>query len=42
MDMENKVLAAVGGKNITEQDVTMALMQMGQRGQNYNNPRAEP
>ncbi len=39
MDMENKVLAAVGGKNITEQDVTMALMQMGQRGQNYNNPQ---
>ncbi len=39
MDMENKVLATVGGKNITEQDVTMALMQMGQRGQNYNNPQ---
>ncbi|MBQ3176784.1 MAG: peptidylprolyl isomerase [Clostridia bacterium] len=39
MDMENKVLATVGGKNITEQDVTVALMQMGQRGQNYNNPQ---
>ncbi len=39
MDMQNKVLASVGGKEITEQDVTMALMQMGQRGQNYNNPQ---
>lgn len=39
MDMENKVLASVGGKNITEQDVTMAILQMGQRGQNYNNPQ---
>lgn len=37
--MEDKVLASVGGKNITEQDVTMALTQMGQRGQNYNNPQ---
>lgn len=36
---EEKVLASVGGKNITEQDVTMAIMQMGQRGQNYNNPQ---
>lgn len=36
---EDKILASVGGKNITEQDVTMALMQMGQRGQNYNNPQ---
>lgn len=36
---EDKILASVGGKNITEQDVTMALMQMGQRGQSYNNPQ---
>ena len=36
---EEKVLATVGGKNITEEDVTMALMQMGQRGQSYNNPQ---
>ena len=36
---EDKVLASVGGKNITEQDVTMALMQMGQRGQSYNTPQ---
>ncbi|MBE6570090.1 MAG: peptidylprolyl isomerase [Ruminococcaceae bacterium] len=36
---EEKVLASVGGKNITEQDVTIAIMQMGQRGQNYNNPQ---
>jgi len=39
MDMQNKVLANVGGKAITEQDVTMMLMQMGQRGQSYNNPQ---
>jgi len=36
---EDKVLATVGGKNITEQDVTMLMMQMGQRGQGYNNPQ---
>ena len=36
---EEKVVASVGGKNITEQDVTIAIMQMGQRGQNYNNPQ---
>lgn len=37
--MEEKVLASVGGKNITEHDVDMMVMQMGQRGQNYNNPQ---
>ena len=37
--MEDKVLASVGGKNITERDVDMMVMQMGQRGQNYNNPQ---
>lgn len=36
---EDKALAAVGGKSITERDVTVALMQMGQRGQNYDNPQ---
>ncbi len=36
---EEKVLASVGGKNITEADVDMLVMQMGQRGQNYNNPQ---
>jgi len=36
---DEKVLATVGGKAITEQDVTMAIMQMGQRAQNYNNPQ---
>ena len=37
--MEDKVLASVGGKNITERDLDMLVMQMGQRGQNYNNPQ---
>ncbi len=37
--MDDKVLASVGGKNITERDVDMMVMQMGQRGQNYNNPQ---
>ena len=37
--MEEKVLASVGGKNITERDVDMMIMQLGQRGQGYNNPQ---
>ena len=37
--MEDKVLASVGGKNITERDLDMLVMQMGQRGQNYNTPQ---
>ncbi len=37
--MEEKVLASVGGKNITEHDVDMLIAQMGQRGQSYNNPQ---
>lgn len=37
--MDDKVLASVGGKNITERDVDMMVMQMGQRGQNYNTPQ---
>jgi len=35
---DGKVLASVGGKAITEQDVNMALYQLGQRGQSYNTP----
>ena len=38
-NMQDKVLAVVGGKQITESEVDLALMQMGQRGQNYNNPQ---
>jgi len=34
-----KVLAVVGGHPITEADVDRALMGMGQRGQQYNNPQ---
>ena len=37
--MENKVLAAVGGVNITEEDVSEAIIAMGQRGQSLNNPQ---
>ncbi len=36
---EDKVLASVGGKNITEHDVDMMIAQLGQRGQGYNNPQ---
>ncbi len=34
----DKVLATVGGKPITEQNVTEMLLRMGQRAQSYNNP----
>ena len=37
--MENKVLAAVGGVNITEEEVSEAIIAMGQRGQSLNNPQ---
>ena len=37
--MENKVLAAVGGVNITEEDVSEAIIAMGQRGESLNNPQ---
>ena len=37
--MENKVLAAVNGMQITENDVNEALMSMGQRAQALNNPQ---
>ena len=34
-----KVLATVGGKPITEEDVTRFIMAMGRNGQAYNNPK---
>ena len=34
-----KVLARVGGKAITSQDVDAAIAAMGQRGQNYQTPK---
>ena len=34
-----KVLATVGGKGITEQDVNYMVMQMRQRGQDLDNPQ---
>ena len=37
--MENKVLATVGGINITEEEVSEAIISMGQRGQQLNNPQ---
>lgn len=41
MDMQNKVLAVVGGKSITEADVQRTLMNLGQRAQQYNNPQGK-
>ena len=37
--MENKILATVGGMNITEEEVSEAIISMGQRGQSLNNPQ---
>ena len=37
--MENRVLATVGGVNITEEDVSEAIISMGQRGASLNNPQ---
>lgn len=36
---EGRVLAQVGGKPITEDDVTRYIMAMGRAGQQYNNPQ---
>ena len=36
---EARVLASVGGKPITEEDVTRFIMAMGRNGQAYNNPQ---
>jgi len=41
MTGQNKVLAVVGGKAITDEDVSRALMNMGQRAQQYNNPQGK-
>jgi predicted ArsR family transcriptional regulator len=37
--MEAKILATVGTKTITEADVDAFIMQLGQRGQAYQNPQ---
>ena len=39
MNLQDKVLATVGGKQIMESDLEEALASMGQRGQSYNNPQ---
>lgn len=39
MNAQSKILAVVGGKAITEEDIQRALMNMGQRGAQYNNPQ---
>lgn len=36
---EDKVIAAVAGKPITEADINQELIRMGQRGQSYNTPQ---
>lgn len=41
MNAQNKVLAVVGGKAITEEDVQRTLMNLGQRAQQYNNPQGK-
>ena len=41
MDTQNKVLAVVGGKAITEADVQRTLMNLGQRAQQYNTPQGK-
>ena len=39
MNGQNKVLAVVGGRTITEEDVQRTLMNLGQRAQQYNSPQ---
>ena len=41
MNAQNKVLASVGGRTITEEDVQMTLANLGQRAQQYNNPQGK-
>lgn len=36
---EDKIVASVGGKTISEADVSREISRMGQRGQNYNTPQ---
>lgn len=38
-NMQDRIVAQVGGKPIMESDIDATLMQMGQRGQSYNNPQ---
>lgn len=37
--MNEKILASVGGKNITEAEVDAMILAMGQNGQRFNNPQ---
>ena len=37
--MDTKILATVGGAPITEEDVSLFLAELGQRGQAYDNPQ---
>ena len=37
--MEGKILASVGGQNITDADVEQFLSALGQRGEAYRNPQ---
>lgn len=39
MNLQDKVLATVGGNQIMESDLEEAIQSMGQRGQSYNNPQ---
>ncbi len=39
MNLQDKVVATVAGKQIFESEIDAAIMQMGQRGQSYNNPQ---
>ena len=39
MNLQDKVLATVGGKQIMESELEEALASMGQRAQSYNNPQ---
>jgi peptidyl-prolyl cis-trans isomerase C len=39
MNGQSKVLAVVGGRTITEEDVQKTLMNLGQRAQQYNSPQ---
>ncbi len=41
MNAQSKVLAVVGGKAITEEDIQRMLMNMGQRAAQYNNPQGK-
>ena len=38
-NMQDRIVAQVGGKPIMASEIDAAIMQMGQRGQSYNNPQ---